>query len=328
VLGGFLALLTAATFAFNNACARRAVLSGTVIQGLMITVPYGVPFFLLAALVSGTLGQLFAMSQGAAIWFALAGVTHFACARYCTYRSHGAIGATLAAPVSQFDMVITLALALLVLGESLTPVRIFAILLLIAGPGIARHNPSSEGDGKPDKAKPKFEPRLTEGYFYAALTALFLGVSPIFVRLGMQEIGTAGSFVGPLVSYIAATVVVVGLVLATGQLRHAMAVPREAVKWFNLAGFTVCCAHAFRYAAFALVPVTVAAPIMRLSHVFRIFFAWLINRDYEIMTPRVLLGTAVSLAGALLISLDTELIIRMLSLPESAANVLRWRWPG
>ena len=46
MLGVVLAALSAATFAFNNASARRGVLTGSVAQALAITVPIGVPMFL------------------------------------------------------------------------------------------------------------------------------------------------------------------------------------------------------------------------------------------------------------------------------------------
>jgi uncharacterized protein len=45
VLGGLLALLSAATFAFNNASLRRGVLSGSVAHAMAISVPIGVPIF-------------------------------------------------------------------------------------------------------------------------------------------------------------------------------------------------------------------------------------------------------------------------------------------
>ena len=53
MLGVCLAALSAATFAFNNASARRGVLTGSVAQALAITVPVGVPIFFLAAPCAG-----------------------------------------------------------------------------------------------------------------------------------------------------------------------------------------------------------------------------------------------------------------------------------
>ena len=52
-MGALFAILSAATFGFNSASARRALISSTVFQALAITVPMGVPLFLIAALLLG-----------------------------------------------------------------------------------------------------------------------------------------------------------------------------------------------------------------------------------------------------------------------------------
>ena len=46
MLGALLALASAATFGLNNAAVRRGVLTATVLQGMAITVPMGLPFVL------------------------------------------------------------------------------------------------------------------------------------------------------------------------------------------------------------------------------------------------------------------------------------------
>ncbi len=56
MLGAFFAIISAATFGFNTATVRRGVLSGSVFQAIAITVPMGVPLFLVAALAAGQLG--------------------------------------------------------------------------------------------------------------------------------------------------------------------------------------------------------------------------------------------------------------------------------
>ncbi len=78
MLGAFLALCSAATFALNNAFARRGVLTGSVFQALSISVPIGVPMFLLGAIVTGSLGFFLEFSAKAYFFFALAGILHFA----------------------------------------------------------------------------------------------------------------------------------------------------------------------------------------------------------------------------------------------------------
>src|SRR5439155_27245980 len=137
VLGGLLAVCAAATFAFNNASVRRGVLTGTVGQAMAITVPIGVPLFFLAALATGHLAYVTEFSIQAIAALSLAGVLHFVWGRYCNYRATRAIGTNLVAPIQQVNLILTLALAIWLLGETLTPLRIFGIVLVILGPSIS-----------------------------------------------------------------------------------------------------------------------------------------------------------------------------------------------
>ena len=58
MLGGVLALLAAATFGFNAVAIRRGVLTGSVAQGLAITVPIAIPIFLIAVIFTGGLSLI------------------------------------------------------------------------------------------------------------------------------------------------------------------------------------------------------------------------------------------------------------------------------
>ncbi len=147
VLGGFLALLSAATFAFETATARRGVLTATVAQALAITVPLGVPIFFLVAAAFGSLGTILGFSTEAIVYLALAGVLHFVWGRYCNYRASKAMGANLVAPVQQSNMLVTLALAIWILGEHLNPLRVLGIGLVILGPALTYDRNAPQGSG-------------------------------------------------------------------------------------------------------------------------------------------------------------------------------------
>ncbi|CAN0477107.1 unnamed protein product, partial [Phaeothamnion confervicola] len=153
VLGGLLALVSAATFAFETVTARRGVLSGSVVQALSITVPLGVPIFLLFAAGFGALGTLASFSTPTTVYLASAGILHFVWGRYCNYRASKAMGANLVAPVQQSNMLVTLALAIWILGEHLTPLRILGIGLVILGPALTydrtRRKPPAAKSGAP-----------------------------------------------------------------------------------------------------------------------------------------------------------------------------------
>jgi drug/metabolite transporter (DMT)-like permease len=111
VLGVFLALCSAATFALNNTFARRGVLTGSAVQALSISVPLGLPMFLLGALAMSSLHWLLDFSWRAYGFLALSGIVHFVWGRYFNYRAVKAIGSNLAGPLQESSVLIALALA-------------------------------------------------------------------------------------------------------------------------------------------------------------------------------------------------------------------------
>jgi uncharacterized membrane protein len=339
VLGGFLSLLAAATFAFNNAAVRRGVLTGSVAQAIAITVPLGVPMFLAAALVTGTLAVITEFSSTALLYLSAAGIVHFVWGRYCNFRATKAMGTNLVGPVQQVSLVLTLGLAIWVLGETLTPLRIIGILLVVLGPMLALPGKEAASTSKteaivaPEAAPanpdviPPFQVNYAEGYLWSLLSALGYGSSPILVTLGLSGKGLDGSLAGGVVSYAAATVVAAVILIWPGQLRHALAVRAETAKWFTLSGVLVCVSQMFTYMAFAIAPVSVVSPIQRISIVFRIYASWLLNREHEVFGGAVILGTVISLIGAVALSVSTEMVLAYVPLPDAIAAIARWQWP-
>jgi drug/metabolite transporter (DMT)-like permease len=330
VLGVVLAALSAATFAFNNASARRGVLTGSVAQALAITVPIGVPIFFVAALTTGYLGVLSHFSGEAIGLLALAGVLHFVVGRYGNFRAAQAIGANLSGPVIQLSLGVTLVLAVLVLKEAMTPLRILGIALLALAPALMR-NATAEAIGAPDSARalglPKFQPRYAEGYAFSIMAAVVYGVTPLLIRLAIigGDLGTGVA--GGLVSYLAATTAVALLLLWPGQLRHALAVTPESLKWFTYSGISVSIAQMFIYMAYAIAPISVVTPILQLHLALRLVFARVLNPHHEIFGGRMVLGTFLSLLGAVALSLDIEHVLALVPLPPEIAAFARWHWP-
>jgi len=342
--------MSAATFALNNASVRRGVLTGSVLQGMAITVPIGVPLFFIAAAATGSLDAVGSLPLKAVLALAVAGILHFVWGRYCNYRAMRAIGTNLAGPVQQVNVIFTLAVAIWLLGETLTPLRILGIALILLGPSFTmREGPAEESRAKPAQAAaeaeklavvesvapvaapaaapPAFKPRYAEGYTFAVLSATGYGLSPIFIRLGLEDRGLAASLAGGLVSYLAATAVMAAVLLWPGHLRQALAVRPEAAKWFTFSGFMVCVSQMFIYMALAIAPVTVVAPINRLTIVFRLYFSRLLNPQHEVFGGKVIVGTVVSLLGAVILSLSTDAVASLLPLPDAVLSVLRWHWP-
>jgi len=338
VLGGFIALLSAATFALNNASVRRGVLSGSVLQAMAITVPIGLPISLLVALATGSLAAVAGFSSRALFALSLSGIMHFVWGRYCNYRATRAIGTNLVAPIQQINLIFTLLLAIVILGETLTPLRALGIALVLLGPTftLRERKPARKAETMQNSERaaglsiaghPAFRPSYAEGYFWALMSATGYGLSPILVRIGLEGKGLAVSVAGNLVASLAAVTVMAVFLLPPRQLRHALAVGREPAKWFTLSGILVAISQLFLYMAMSIAPVTVVSPINRLSILFRLYFSRLLNPKHEVFGGKVVLGTVVSLAGAVVLSLSVDQLQAWLPLSESARAVLRWHWP-
>jgi uncharacterized membrane protein len=343
VLGGLLALMSAAAFGFETATARRGVVTASVAQALAITVPLGVPIFLAVAAAFGALGIAASFSREAVFYLAAAGVLHFVWGRYCNYRAVKAMGANLAAPIQQSSMLVTLALAIVVLGEHLTPLRVIGIGLVMLGPALAYRSArrvapaavagtgerSDAGLRAPVAIEPRqvFRPNYAEGYLFALLSATGYGISPVLIRSALENRMLEAGLAGGLISYSAATLAFVLILLWPGQWRHVRSLDRGAAKWFMVSGVCVCLAQMLRYMALALAPVSVVAPIQRLSLVFRLYFSRILNPQHEQFGGRIVTATVVSLAGALALSVSTEIVQAALPLPEWIRAALNWTWP-
>jgi drug/metabolite transporter (DMT)-like permease len=302
MLGAILAILSAATFAFNNAAVRRGVVTGTPGQGMAITIPIGVALFLLAAVLTGEIARIGQFPAQAAGWMAAVGLLHFLLGRYCNYRANQEAGMNLTAPVIQLQVIVTLFLAVLILHEPCSVLQIIGGVLILAG-----------------------APRRVAGYVFASLAALAYGTSPIMARSALEHRAPASGILGGLIAYGAATVVMAVALLWSPLRQDVTAVKRENVLWFINSGVFVALAQGLFYAAVAVAPIMVVMPLLQLSLVFRLSFSKWLNPRHEVFGPLVTAGVVVSILGACLVSIDTNAILDALSVPEIAARVLRWR---
>jgi drug/metabolite transporter (DMT)-like permease len=320
VLGGLFALLAAVTFAWTNATVRRGVVSGTAVQATTLSIPIGLPIFFAALLLSGQPGLVAELSVRSTLVFAAVGISHFIIGRYCNYRALAAIGTNLAGPVMQFSLVVSLVLAIAFLGETLTPLRILGIVLILAGPALMSRD---RGKAPPTPEQSVFTPRLAEGYAFAFLGSICYGASPVLVRYAVAGQGLAASLAGGVIGSAAATAVMLALLLLPGHWREVRTVSPKAAKWFVTSGILVYLSQIFAYMAVAIAPVTLTAPIIALANVFRIYLSRLLNPEHEVFGPDVIWATAVSFLGVIALTASAE----VLPLPPAWSAFLAWHWP-
>jgi drug/metabolite transporter (DMT)-like permease len=332
LLGGVLALLAAALFGLNNAATRRGVLTGTVLQGMAISVPVGLPLFFIAVLATSSVADIFNFPSASVLLLTTAGIAHFIWGRFCNYAALQSMGGNLVGPVQQSSLLISLTLAIIFLDEVLTPLRIAGIVLVFLGPMVMLRSRTARRRAEtaataPQSAPAKFQPNYAKGYTFAFLSALGYGSSAVLIRGAVVDASFGTSLAGGVIAYGAATLVIVPVLLLPRFRTEVTAMTRVTAKWFTLSGFVVCTSQILRFMSLTIAPVTVVAPIQQTTTIFRVIFGWFLNREYEDFSFWVLAGIGVSLLGALTLSLSTEFVVTHLPLPDVLISIARWQWP-
>ena len=353
MLGVLYAALGAFTFALNNVAMRRGVVTGSVLQGMALTVPIGGLSFLVMTIAFGELHQLVVFPMAALTWLACQGVVHFVIGRYCNYKSNQLMGVNLTAPVVQLQVPFAMMLAVVMLHEKFTVLQAIGSALMLGGSFITQGNagkgkrkasapltaatpiptvPSQEELAQEELAapvpKPIFQPRVFSGYIFGLGAAMCYGSSPLMARQGFLHAPDISTAAGGCLAYTAATLFFLLILLKPGSWADIKSMKRENLPWFLSSAVLVAISQAFVYASLAVAPLMVVTPILQLSLVFRLFLSQLINREHEVMNTAVVIGAFTAVLGSLLVSLDTDELTNLLDLPLSLAGFLDYRLAG
>jgi drug/metabolite transporter (DMT)-like permease len=349
LLGILYAALGAFTFALNNATMRRGVVTGSVLQGMALTVPIGGLSFLAMTIAFGELGQLVVIPAAAIFWLACQGVVHFVMGRYCNYRANQLMGVNLAAPVIQLQVPFAMIMAVAALHEAFTALQAIGTALMLGGSFTTQSN---AGTGRKATAplsaavataiapaqerptevqtndRPTFQPQVFWGCIFALGAAAFYGASPLLAREAFLRAPGISTVAAGCVAYAAAMLVFSLALLKPGSWRDIRSIKPENLRWFLAAAVLVAISQALVYDSLAIAPLMVVTPILQLSLVFRLFLSQLINRDHEVMNAAVLIGAFTAVLGSILVSLDTNELTAFLGLPASVADFLSYRLAG
>jgi drug/metabolite transporter (DMT)-like permease len=325
VLGILYAALGAFTFAVNNVAMRRGVVTGSVLQGMALTVPFGGLTFLVIAVAFGELGQIAMFPMVAAAWLAGQGIVHFVFGRYCNYKSNQLMGVNLSAPVVQLQIVVAMVWAVLTLHEIFTVLQAIGSVLMVSGSFVTQRNASGAVRAPGPNAAPAFRPRVVSGSVFALGAAIGYGTSPLMAREAFLHAPGLGTAAGGCIAYASATLLFALILLKPGACSDIRGTSRENLPWFLSGAVTVAISQAFVYASLALAPLIVVTPILQLSLVFRLGLSQWLNREHEVMNAAVIVGAVAAVLGSLLVALPSDDLASWLALPAPLADFLRYR---
>lgn len=219
-------------------------------------------------------------------YFILAGLFAPALGRVFNYEGIDRLGVNVSAPIVYANPLVSVAAAMLFLGERLSPLGLVGGLLVIGGGGLVG---SSEGGG-----------RISFNWYdllFPVAAALLYGGSHVIRKLGIDLVAS------PLIA--AAVTITASWTLAAGYLLWSgtgIDVDGREFVYFSLAGFATSVALPVLYLALEVGLVVFVTPMMNLSPLFVLGMSFLFFRESELFSPRIVVGTLTVIVGITLLT--------------------------
>lgn len=286
VLPVLFALGTAVAFAASTVLVRVGVRSSSPLTALVVTMGVNViVLWMLSVVRYDIVVDLWAWR-----WFILAGVFAPALGRLANYVGIQRIGVNLASPISNTNPLVSVVLAVALLGERL-PLGGYAGVLLAVGGAVVLATVRGTESVRIQR----------RDLLFPVVGALTYGSVQILRKLGTDLVSEPiiGAAVNLTTSFV---LVVLGLTVA-GRL-HSLTAPRRDLLVFVAAGVVSSLGLASLYTALGLGQVAVVTPILNASPLFVRLFTGLFVHEDELFTPHVFIGTVGVVSGVALLTLS------------------------
>ncbi len=304
MLGVILGFCCAIAFGTSAIVTRRGVLRASSNYIATISIFTGPVFFLLIASMTGDLYRVVQFPWQAYVFLALSGIIHFAFGRTWAYRSIQLIGSTRSYIVTGLNPIVSIALAMIVLRETIKPLMALGILFSLSGPLLTLVKDHIEESGTQSIAnshRKELDRRtLYIGMLYGMGAAVFWGSSAIFIKLGLEKGGSPVG--GSLIAYVAASIAITPSLLLNQENKKEILKPDK--KSFQLAlisGLTVNIAQLLRYLALGYGSVIIVTLLIRTVPLWVLLLSFIFNREYESFSRWVILSNTLLIIGTILI---------------------------
>lgn len=286
------AILTALGFAAGDTAIRLALRTSTPMTGtltlalvtLLIFAPIAVATFPLKEI--GVQGFLL---------FVAAGVASPGLAGTLFYMSLRRIGLSRSATIASASPLITVIIAVTILGERPTFLVYFGTLLIMAGViSLAREQRSasrSEARGK----------SVWYYFIFAVLATLMFAAAAVLRKVGVAIIPSLSM---ALSLAAAGTLLVVAFWYPFLPPEDRIKISRENVWHFVANGVFASLGHLAFFAALQRGPLSAVAPLVYMTPLFAMAFSWFLFRELERLNLRLVAGALLICAGAALVTMS------------------------
>ena len=191
-------------------------------------------------------------------------------------------------PVDKTSTVLTILLALIFLGEGVTPIKTAAMVLIMAGTWLMIEKKQSTASSA-----------AGHGWlWYAAGSAFFASLTSILGKIGVSDIG---SNLGTAIRTTVVLVMAWGMVFLEGKQRQVVLVPRRELGFLCLSGLATVASWLCYYRALQDGPASVVAPVDKLSILVTVAFSAVVFG--EKLSRKAVFGLLLNVVGTLMMLL-------------------------
>ena len=283
----FYALANAFLFALHNIFSKKALRYSNpptaVISSLLINI-----IFLWA--VSLLFVPLSSLTSASILIFVLVGLFQPGLTRLLTYKGIDTLGVAITDPIRATTPVFSAMMAIIFLGEKITPAIVVATMMIIAGITFLSWRSGSM----------KLAGSAVYLWYPIAASAL-AGATQVVRKFGLAAV--PHPFLAAAVTASSSLVVSVLTLWYVEKSQETWKMNRQCFWWFLAAGVTISLAMVCIYYALDLGKVSVVIPISSTGPLFSLILTALFLRDVERVTLRIVLSAAMIIGGVVLLTL-------------------------
>jgi len=303
MLGAVLGLGCAATFGANAIITRRGVLRASSHYIATLSILTGPLFFLIVAGLTGDLFRLDECPWQATVFLALSGIIHFVFGRTWGFKSIQLIGSNRAYVVLGLSPVISIALAMLAVGETVKPLTALGIIFSLSGPLLTllkEKRVDRDTTFRVNEHGKEVDRRtFFVGMLFGLGAAVFWGSSSIFIKLGLEKGGTPVG--GSLIAYLAALIAISPLFLNREKRREILKPDKRSFQLALFSGLSTNVAQVLRCFALKYGSVILITFMIQTTPLWVLLLSFMFNRKVESFSRWVLLGNALLIVGTILV---------------------------
>lgn len=286
-----LALVPAILWGFSPVLEKRGMAAGgSSLQGALIVVIVDSILYTMAILTRQGLDLFTSVSLQAVLVFGGAGVVGTALGRLAVFSGVDKVGASINSAGISTRPLFASVLAAVLLGERVTVVTLLGILILVLGLVVLTTSKGGDLRG--------WQPIHI---LYPLTAAAAFGLGNVMRRFGLETFPDTTLLEAVALNEIAALLVLVGyaVIARRHDLRTA---PRATYGYFAASGTVTAVALLSLYAALDRGTVVIVDPISATAPLFTTVFAEVLLSDLERVTRGVVVGAALVVAGAIIIT--------------------------